>query len=188
VYCLCTQAVRHGMDPQCPSILREKVIITTYNNKVALLVKHMGKSSMKAESYNVTLSLTTAEMIACSCLCKAGSVGIDQVMFVHILPVLFSLSQLLLDGLAGHLLGELASVYSHEDNKLLVKEHQTILLRSLLNLDLATSNCMTTCKDTSNITAFDALQEFLVGTEKEKFGPGPPSSIAELGTWTILYC
>jgi serine/threonine protein phosphatase PrpC len=86
---------------------------------------------------------------------------------MHILPVLFLLSQLLFDGLAGHLLGEFASVYLHEDNKLLVKEHQIICLKSLLSLNLATSNYTTTCTDTSNITAFDALQQFLVSTEKK---------------------
>jgi hypothetical protein len=67
----------------------------------------------------------------------------------------------LFDGLAGHLLGEFASLYSHGDDKLLVKEHQIILIKSLLNLNLATSNYTTTCTDTSNITAFDVLQQFL---------------------------
>jgi hypothetical protein len=85
--------------------------------QIAMVLSNNVKASMKVEVYNVTLIITNEDLLACSCTCKVGSSGLDRFMCVHILLVLFSLLQLLLDGLAGHLLGEFASVYTNKDNE-----------------------------------------------------------------------
>jgi serine/threonine protein phosphatase PrpC len=78
----------------------------------------------------------------------------------------FAVVAVAIDGLAGHLLGEFASMYLNEDKKSVTKEQQSHLLESLLYLNLATSNYTTNFMASTNVTAYDALQDSLVGTEK----------------------
>ena len=90
---LLARIVRHAMDPMSIDISKARGSISRYENRIVLVLKHTVKSSMKNDLYNVELAFNIENIIACSCTCKAGACNNERVLYVHILPILFQLSQ-----------------------------------------------------------------------------------------------
>ena len=164
-YRLLSRAVRHGMDPMCPDIFLSKCKIIKFRNKVGLVMEHCIKASMKPDTYNVQVAFTKENIITCSCTCKAGAWDDERVLCVHILPVLFLLSQEMFKNLSEHILYEWADFVSQNDNRNIMKESEIEALGCCIRtlLPLENNTCCYAPKST-----FEMLNEFSVGTEKRK--------------------
>jgi hypothetical protein len=123
------------MDPAAPSILNASGYISLYNKEqVAMTLHHTVKASMKNDVYSIKVCFTKEELVSCNCTCKAGAFGIERVLCVHILPVLYSVTQLMFDGLSAHFLGQFSSVFNHEEEQLLPKERVDELKKIFVSL------------------------------------------------------
>jgi SWIM zinc finger len=113
---LCHRTVRHGMDPQQTNIrLCVGNIIEDedkQNGSVGLHLQHQVKASMKNDAYQVQLAFSTSDLIACRCTCRAGSMGTEKIVCVHILPVLFQIGQLMFQGMSEQILIESSNLFS----------------------------------------------------------------------------
>ena len=178
-YRLLKRAVRHALDPEGINILTSNCAFVEYENIIGLHISHKIKASMKKDLYDVKLTFTSNDILACSCSCKAGSAKEEKILCVHILPVLLQLSLLLYDGMAEHLLCEIANEFptGMEDNL----NHDNILMlsKAIYLLKVASGKV----DDSKNIIlSIDTLlEDCKVGTESFKRGPGPPKDIHKLG-------
>jgi SWIM zinc finger len=64
---------------------------------------------MKSDTYDVKVAITKNDLMTCSCTCRAGSIDEEQIVCVHILPVLFQMTQILYFGMSQHILVEMAN-------------------------------------------------------------------------------
>jgi hypothetical protein len=121
---LCQRTLRHATDPRHTDIrLCNGYVIEEEDqdkdNNIGLVLKHNIKASMKNDTYKVELAFTCNDMISCSCTCRCGSIGIEKVLCVHILPVLFQIGQLMFMGMSEHILVEssnyFCATYTHEE-------------------------------------------------------------------------
>ncbi len=178
---LVKRTIRHAMDPTAPPILNARGYLSMYENEVAMTIIHHVKASMKSDVYAVQVSCTKTQLVGCTCTCKAGASGAERVVCVHILPVLYSVTQLLFDGLAGHFLGQFRSVFNEEDEKKLSREEIDNLKLIISNLKNATNNYTLDTDSIKKKKIVELLDDFTVGTEKPKYRPGLPKNIASLG-------
>jgi predicted transcriptional regulator len=134
---LCKRAVRHAMDPKSIDICTcSGQVFETENNKIGLVTTHKVKASMKQAVYNVQVALTSTDLLACTCTCKAGSVDQEKIVCVHILPVMFQIGQIMWKGLSKHLLVEISNFCLGENNNYLAihqpENNCLITLRTLV--------------------------------------------------------
>ena len=75
---------------------------------------------MKGDTfYASNVAVTDNDLCATSCTCKAGSQGLQKGFCVLILPLIFQLVVLLIDGLGNHILVELCQHWnSHLEAKI----------------------------------------------------------------------
>lgn len=165
-YCLVKRCVRNSV-----SILHSFGKIIKYNEEVGLCLRQKVKASMKINIYDVLVCFTRTKIVCCSCTCKAGSSGLDKILFVHILPAKYQYSMLLYDGLSEHLLVELANEWNLLLEKSLTIEQKNILLEYLQEQKQSTG-VLTTFDN--NMKVNDFLKPFLVGTKSSKMIPPPP--------------
>jgi hypothetical protein len=112
-YRLLKRCVRHAMDTAAADVRESKIfIIKVDNDTIGLVMKHKVRASMRNELYDVTVCFKEKTIMSCDCTCKCGSQNNESILCIHILPCLFQITLEIYDGLAEHLLVELASYIS----------------------------------------------------------------------------
>jgi predicted DNA-binding protein YlxM (UPF0122 family) len=163
---LCKRAVRHAMDPRSIDIRKCTgfVIDVEEEQQIGLVLEHKVKASMKTTIYNTKIALTKTTLLACSCTCKAGSSGKEQVVCVHILPVLFQLGQLMWRGMSEHMLVEISNIISNANatTNYLADQQFCNSLRILIRSDTGIDYDMN-----NNIN--DLVKIHALSTEQNKF-------------------
>lgn len=180
-YRLLKRAVRHAMDPLGVSIMSSKCCVVEYGKTIGIHISHCIKASMKKDVYKVKLSLTSTDILAVSCTCKAGSCKDEKVICVHILPCILQLSILLYDGLSEHLLCEFANEFNSEIEKQISAEEKTKDVRDAIILLKRANSDIDNDALYNSLTIDELLHKYKVGTEIFKKGPGPPASTSNLG-------
>jgi hypothetical protein len=164
---LLRRAVTHAVDQRTDNILDDNTNgeVVTYDNQPAILVSHGMKASMRKSNYRAVVCFNSDTVIACQCDCKAGAFVNGKVLCVHILPIIYQITFHLFNGLAEHIITEVAnqwnrlSVDMDEDMKNDVKHHLMILKSATRHYDDGN-------EENINIETF--LNQFLVGTERPK--------------------
>ena len=120
---------------------------------------------MKQDTYQVEVAFTQENIIACSCTCKAGALDSERVLCVHVLPVLFLISQEMFKHLLEHILYEWADYVSQQDNRGNFTETEVLQLGNCLRtlIPLEKNYMIDNTKST-----FELLYDFSVQTEKRK--------------------
>lgn len=103
-YRLLRQTIRHANDPMFPAITTATTKIFTYKQKIGLYVKHSVRASMNPQQYRVEVAFTNELLLSCRCSCCVGCCNTGGSLCVHILPVIYKLTQTLYQGLGEHLL------------------------------------------------------------------------------------
>ena len=103
--------LRHAFDPKAFPIMEQNATLFIHgkDGEIGIVLENRIGASMKDVEYNVTLALTSNDLLASQCECQAGGENDERVLCVHGLPLLYQLSMLMDDGLAEHLLVELCS-------------------------------------------------------------------------------
>jgi len=84
-------------------------LIKVEDGSIGMVITMKVPASMdKKNIYTVTIALTATDILAVECDCKAGSKCEDGIVCVHNLPILYKVTELLLEDLSEHLLLELA--------------------------------------------------------------------------------
>jgi hypothetical protein len=117
---------------------------------------------MKTTIYNTKVAFTGSKLIACSCDCKAGSFGIERVLCVHVLPILFQVCQLMHMALSEHILIELSNFFT--DTRNMIEVNEDTLLETLTTLVRSDTGIQP--EDT--LTIEQILCDYSVGTQRSK--------------------
>ena len=67
---------------------------------------------MKSDIYTTTAAYTSNDLLVVECSCKGDSKGDDAVFCVHMLPIPYKVTMVLLEGLAEHILIKLTANYA----------------------------------------------------------------------------
>jgi hypothetical protein len=124
---------------------------------------------MKDASYDVQVAFTNEELICCTCNCKAGCVGSDRSVCVHVLPLILLFLIFMLDGFAEHVLVELCHRWDLDQVNLenIVDDKEMELLSSSISqLMMYSGRGGSVSEDKTNVSVL--LSSFRVGTEKMK--------------------
>jgi hypothetical protein len=108
-YCLLKRCICHATNPRGKDIRDSKVFLFEEQDKIGLVINHQIKVSMNKNTYNVKVAFTASAIIACRCDCKSRSSGTEQIICVHILPVLFQASLYIIKGMNENMLVEIAN-------------------------------------------------------------------------------
>jgi hypothetical protein len=103
------RAIRHTVDPRTPDIRYSTSQTIEVQGEIGLLVHTQVKATMRNATYDVKVAFTKNNLVACSCTCQAGSMGEERIVCVHILPILFQLTQLTYFGMGQHILIEISN-------------------------------------------------------------------------------
>jgi hypothetical protein len=179
-YRLLKRAVRHAMDPATPGILDTNGRVVYYNNQVSLQFSQVIRASMKKDKYKVKVTFNNSGIVCCGCDCKAGGYNNDKIICVHILPVLLQYTILLFDGLAEHVLYEMANEWYTFETVQLSNGLLEVLYAALQKLLSASSRSVSSIDlqidaQTMRHKIIEILNIFKVGTLEYKPGPGPPN-------------
>jgi hypothetical protein len=173
-YRLLKRAARHAMDPATPGILDASGKVVYYKNKVCLQFMQEIRASMKKDKYKVEVTFNNSGIVCCNCTCKAGGYDNDKIICVHILPVLLQYTILLFDGLAEHILYELSNEWYTLDDVTISQERLQLLYLSLQKLlSAATRSVQEQNIQLTKQDIIDIFEQFKVGTQSFKPGPGP---------------
>lgn len=74
-----------------------------------MVIKHNVPASMRADTYKTTIAHTADDILAVEYDCKAGSKYEDEIVCVHVLPIVYKVRHLLLEDQSKHMLLELTS-------------------------------------------------------------------------------
>ena len=164
------------MDPRCPALdNRTAKIFKTCNGSIGIYLENNIPASMKACQYEPTVAFTSEGLLSCTCTCKCGGDHDDRIVCVHILPLIFQLAILLVDGLAENILLELRGRIKATDESegLLGGNDATEKMKRSIFLLIAATGDTSSFDSSSSI--FDLLSHFSVGTEnRKKHNIGPP--------------
>ena len=72
---------------------------------------------MKKAQYKTSAALTAKELLGCQCDCQCSGKDKEKIVCVHILPLIFQLSLLLMEGLAENILLELSARFQQSDEE-----------------------------------------------------------------------
>jgi hypothetical protein len=164
---LVDRCIRHSTDQETPDLMEATGHVVEYQDEPRLLLNHIVRSSMKQDEYKVSVCFSEETIVSCSCDCRVGSIGTGRVLCVHVLPVIYQMTLLLFDGLADNLLITIANNWDRlaqgvdSTNMKEIKEH-ILLLKS------AATRQMNPNDDSLDLDVI--LEQYLVGTEKRKFG------------------
>jgi hypothetical protein len=162
---LLRRAVRHGIDPRTPDIRHARGHIIEEKGEIGLSLHHQVKASMRQEIYQIQVAFTSSGLVTCSCNCKAGSMGEEQIVCVHILPVLFQLTQVLYFGMSQHIQIEASNFFNGNTEALTSEEESGFIhaLKLLLRADIGYIPLDDSCNNIQDI-----LHRYSVGTERAK--------------------
>jgi hypothetical protein len=139
---------------------------------------------MKQDSFNVCVCFSTNKVVLCSCTCKVGAQLKQKIICVHVLPVLYQMTLLLFNGLAEHVLVEVANAYKNFSGSLTnkqmsdMKKYILIMKQAAQRID----------KTDDLQTLEQILTPFNGGTEKSKFIPPPPKDPTLIGRSFFNIC
>ena len=119
------------MDPCNPSIMGGTGRIRVINNICYIEITTKVQASMKDDTYLNTTCFSMHGLMYCKCNCKAGSYRTEKVMCVHTPAVGVLFSHLLLDGLAEHVLVNLAVRWGNKDNNLETNDQKHDLRKNI---------------------------------------------------------
>jgi hypothetical protein len=164
---LLRRSMRHALDPQNPPLVGGEGGVVTIGEEVGLRLKTNIRASMKNQAYIVELIVTATELKATHCTCKAGGCRKDRVACVHSAVVLLLLTILLYDGLADHILYELATIWKNEPAfaNPAQKEKAASAIKALMRV---TNRSKIADGDYDKVN--ELLESFIVGTERPKLG------------------
>ena len=164
-YRLLRRCIRHAMDPLIPSLLNENsnATIFKYEGNLGIVLKNKVPASMRKKCYPVEVGFTAHALVYCKCNCQSGSCGKFRITCVHILPVIYQMCLLVVDGLAEQILVELSS-------------RLNILNESYSDSDFDVESIISLMSATGENTSIldkklpikDLLEKFTVGTDKRK--------------------
>jgi hypothetical protein len=167
------------MDPRTPGILSATGKLICYDGEMGFMIMHQVRASMKSSLYDVMVSFTRKGIIACSCTCKAGSQGVERVVCVHILPVIFQMTLLMHDGLANHCLYELATEWHASMDNAFSHDTQSKMVESIKLIQQSAGE--QTPSSTKKQKISEMLHPYTVGTENRTLEPPPPKDTSKLG-------
>jgi hypothetical protein len=164
---LVDRCLRHSTDQETPDLMEATGHVVEYQEQPRLLLNHVVRSSMKQDEYKVSVCFSEETIVSCSCDCRAGSIGTGRVLCVHVLPVIYQMTLLIFDGLADNLLITIANNWDRlsqgvDSTNMREIEDHILLLKS------AATRQMNPNDDTLELDVL--LEQYLVGTEKRKFG------------------
>jgi hypothetical protein len=110
------RAVCRAMDPQTTGIVHANGYVFNNDDEIGILLKHTVRASFKQDIYDVQVAFTSKGIVSCECSCKAGSWRHECVLCVHILPIILQFTTLLYDGLAEHILYEVANDWYYQSS------------------------------------------------------------------------
>ena len=141
------RCIRHAMDSKTESIFYSNAcIFERDDDDVGIILHHRIPASFKDMSYNVSVAFSDKGLVAATCGCPAGddgsvsaysSVSACKHGCVHVLPVPYLLSILLLDGLAENFLCELSVCWKAVDNALLTTDEREQMCQNICMLMFA---------------------------------------------------
>lgn len=175
-YRLMQRCVRHAMDSKTEPIVKAQGEVFEHKGELGIRIRHQMQPSFKEGSYKVDVAFTKSALVACSCTCKAGAdcKKCDKHVDVHVLPVLFLLVLGLYDGLAEHLLVELAEAWNQSDDGIESAEAMMDAIDTLKRAVHGSTGSGAIEPRQEDATVSMLLEESLVGTERRKESPAPP--------------
>jgi hypothetical protein len=180
-YRLLKRCIRHALDSPSVDIRLAKVSVVKVEYETALLVEHKVRASMKQELYDVTVCFTKQTVFACSCTCKCGGQGTEKILCIHVLPVMYQMSLLVFEGLAEHILVELAAFTSKKNESSITEEYVFDLLNLSSSFILCSTKTQPFIPERSGVAALKQLLHiYSVGTSKSKKQPGEPTDREQL--------
>lgn len=87
-------------------------IIQLPDESIGMAIEAHVPALVKDNIYTATAVFMGDNLLCAECNCKSGSKDDDKVVCIHILPILYKLTQLLYEDLAEHILIELAANYA----------------------------------------------------------------------------
>ena len=95
---------------------------------------------MKSTEYNTFATSNKDALLACKCDCQCGASGVEAVVCVHILPLIFQLALLLVQGIAENILLELHARFDenvedkfcHTEIKCMKNSVQTLMIAVMM--------------------------------------------------------
>jgi len=168
------RCIRHAMDSKTSPVINARASIFEHDGEVGLMISHIMQPSFKDKKYETRIAFTKSAIVACACSCTAGAdckKKDHKHVDVHVLPIMHLLVLLLFDGLAEHILIELAARWKSVDD---IAEARETMMDAIDTLKLATSTGGAPTVRPSDATISKLLDGFLVGTERPKKTPAPP--------------
>lgn len=166
-YRLLARCVRHGHDPKMQSLFCNSADIVKLNDgSIGMILKMKVPASMKTQVYETTIAITANDLLATECSCRSGSKDSDRVVCIHNLPVAYNVTELLYDGLAEHILLELASCISSLCENWTIETTSSVKESVIILMEAAGE--FLSVEDQSTVPLDNLLERFLTGTEKMK--------------------
>ena len=104
---LLRRCARHAMDSNARDLINtDGKLFKTSDGLVGIAIKNVVPASMKNTEYDTYAAFTARDLLACKCSCPCGGEGTEKIVCVHVLPLIFQLSLLLIEGLAENILLE----------------------------------------------------------------------------------
>jgi hypothetical protein len=166
-YRLLERCVRHAHDPRMESMFDNIArIIQLQDGSLGMLIESQVPASMKTDIYTTTAAYTSEDLLAVECSCKSGSKGDDAVVCVHVLPIPYKVTMLLLEGLAENIMIELTANYASLKEVWAPDIVELVKQSSLVLMDAAGETI--SHDDAIELSLDTLLERFLTGTEKTK--------------------
>ena len=106
------------MDPKMVPLVGTSGELFMFKGELGILLKNAVPASMRGVHYPAEVAITKDKILYCSCSCPCGieskKKSEGRVVCVHVLPIIYQLSLLLMDGLGENMLIEISSRFSKE--------------------------------------------------------------------------
>ena len=169
---LIERCARHAVDTKADMLELQRHCAFFFDNQTKSLGMKLGNyipASMKNQQYETEVAILSGrKLAACSCTCETGSENEGKVACVHVLPILLLFSFLLVEGLAEHILLELAALLSSDQEVLNDVENAGDGLRKKIIILLRAAHEIETSVAYNAKTVKQMLEIFAVGTEPRK--------------------
>ena len=163
---LLRRTTRHAMDSKAHPLTEKDAILFKSNDTIGISLSNLIPASMKDVEYDTSAVITANDLLACKCNCMCGAVGTERIVCIHVLPVIFGLSLLLVDGLAENILLEVCARFNNLNEADMSNDMITKMKKSLGILMLASGDSNLQNPNTKSIC--NMLSDFQVGTERRK--------------------
>ena len=129
---LLRRCARHAMDCNARSLINtDAKIFQRKDGSVGILLQNKVPASMKDKTYNTYAAFTAKDLVSCKCSCHCGASGDEAVVCVHILPLIFQLTLLLMEGLSENILLELCARFQEHHEEDLSVDQSTLMNKSM---------------------------------------------------------